>query len=153
MPGVLIQLKERDPGLSPAYTVTVVFMSAIRLWIGGHNVDVNINSKKIKMNGLQAFTPSEAVNPLLCSSPDNCTLYSGSGFLFKNLAATTMHIMEIIEPIMLGSSHPITCAAMNHGTVNDNEAIKTIGNTLFNALNPFPTINTMKNGDKNVKIT
>ena len=55
-----------------------------------------------------------------------------------------MHIMEIIEPIMLGSSHPITCAAINHGTVNDNEAIKTIGNTLFNALNPFPTINTMK---------
>ena len=64
-----------------------------------------------------------------------------------------MQIMEIIEPMMSGSSHPITCAAMNHGTVKEREAIKIIGNTLFNALNPFPTINTMKNGDKNVKTT
>ena len=72
-PGVLIQLNPSEFPFSPAYTTTVVLMSAIALWIGGQSVDVSMSSRKMRIKGLQAFTPSWAVSALFefascCSS-------------------------------------------------------------------------------------
>ena len=58
----------------------------------------------------------------------------------------------MIEPMIFGSSQPISCAEINHGTVKERAEINTIGNTPFSAFSPFPTIHTIKNGDKNVRM-
>src|SRR5699024_5577379 len=85
------------------------------------------------------------------SSSANLIAYSPSVSRFKNLAAATIQIRDMIEPMIFGNSHPITCAAINHGTVKDNAAIRTIGRTPFNALIPCPIMQTIKNGDKKVR--
>ena len=68
----------------------------------------------------------------------------------KIRVAPMMQAMEIMEPIIFGSSGPTKVATINCGTRKDTDAISVSGIMPFNAFTPPPTIMTMKNGDKNV---
>ena len=107
----------------------------------------------MRINELHARTPSRTLILFLPSLLFKTAMaYAASGFGRNILIAAIMQPMQQIDPMISGSSGPINFAVKNHGTVNESAAVNVIPIIPFSARMPFPQIQTMKNGERNVKI-
>ena len=116
--------------------------------MNGKSGELNSRKMKIRMNGDQALRDPPNVSfgaPSLFSTRNSGGVFGGRSF-----AAAIMTAMEMIEPMIFGSSEPMKAAAMYCGMIKETDAIRRNGIRPFSAFAPLPMMITPRNGAANV---